>query len=465
MPRLPTISEVEASGKPVPAPGRVSSRVVVLLVALLVAVGLAGLLLGWRLSASGEFGAGEQSLWPRHLGVADGAERRERAVERLLDRRETALGERDRSAYLATVDPARPAVRRREATTFDRLAALPVEAWDLRLESEPRPVRSADGGQASPPTWAADVTVRHRLRGFDTGWASRRSSFALTRRSGRWYVARERLVSRGRPGGAGTAVVDRGTTPAKDLWQLRPVTVVRGTRSLVLGAGSRSELVPVAREVDEQVDKVSRVWGTTWSRRVVVLVPRTLKDMGTLLGAQTAGLRRIAAVTTGETDPSTGRSASRVVVNPAAFRRLAPVGREIVLAHEVTHVAARPATTRRVPTWLAEGLADYVAYRGTGLSAEVVAEELFDDVRAGQVPERLPAATDFRGTRRRLAQSYEMGWLACRYVADRYGPKTLLHLYRTTGSSGLDAALRETLDLSESRFTAQWQSYVARLAR
>lgn len=475
---MPTISGVEASGRPVRRAGRVSPRLVAVLVLVLVVDGAAGLLLGLRLSRPAGPSAGER-LWnapDNSLGVDEPATRRVEAVEHLLDRRDRALTDGDRDAYLSTVDPARPRFRRREALVFDRVDELPVRAWDSeldgRLSRAPRarvtqaagPKEKAHASGNAEPAWVVVVAVRHRLAGFDTGWASRQVSLTLTHRGRHWYVSGQRALPQNRASGVHTVVVDRSRTAAKDLWQLGSTRVVRGQRTLVVGAGSHASLRQVAQEVDGQIRKVGRFWRNGWSRRVVVLVPRTVRDMAALLGAEPRGLRQIAAVTTGESDPSTGGSVSRVVVNPVAFADLAPLGREIVLAHEVTHVAVRSVTTERVPTWLAEGFADYVAYRGTRLSMQAVAEELFADIHAGRVPNQLPVSSEFSGTHAELAQSYEMAWLACVFVAERYGRQALIDLYRTTGRLGLASGLREALNLSEPELTVGWRDYLVRKA-
>lgn len=95
-------------------------------------------------------------------------------------------------------------------------------------------------------------------------------------------------------------------------------------------------------------------------------MPRSLDAMAALLGEAPAAYRGTAAVTTGRTG---GGAADRVVVNPEAYRELGDFGRDFVLAHETAHVATRDATTAATPRWLSEGLADRIAYRGTGRTA------------------------------------------------------------------------------------------------
>jgi hypothetical protein len=87
-------------------------------------------------------------------------------------------------------------------------------------------------------------------------------------------------------------------------------------------------------------------------------------------------------------------------------------------------------------------------------------------VRAGNVPKRLPSNRDFRGTNQALPQVYESGWLACRYIADRYGQAKLVRFYRAVGTAtgprdqAVPGALRDWLGLTPRRFTSLWRAYV-----
>ena len=57
----------------------------------------------------------------------------------------------------------------------------------------------------------------------------------------------------------------------------------------------------------------------------------------------------------------------------------------------------------------------------------IAAAELASDVRSGQAhPRDLPGDRDFRGSNTELPQAYESGWLACRYIAERYGQHKLV---------------------------------------
>ncbi len=220
--------------------------------------------------------------------------------------------------------------------------------------------------------------------------------------------------------------------------------VVRGELSDVTGVGADPALLrDLARRADTAARRVSAVLGTTVTPHVVV--PASTAEAARL--AAVGSVAGLAALADGD----------RVIVVPDGFARLTPTGRDVVLTHELTHVAAG---TRGLPPWLYEGFADYVAYKDSGLSLPVAAAELRAEVRAGRVPRALPGPGGFAPGTVRLAQSYQEAWLACRFLAERFGEERLVALYRDARARGVDRALRATAGLDVARLTGMWRDYV-----
>ncbi|MEV0202457.1 hypothetical protein [Nonomuraea sp. NPDC050691] len=218
---------------------------------------------------------------------------------------------------------------------------------------------------------------------------------------------------------------------------------VSGARSLVLGHRADAALLrDLAHRADTAGARVSAVLQAPV--RPLVLVPASSAEAARLAGV--TGVEGLAAMADG----------GRVVVVPEAFGRLTAVGRDVVLAHELTHVAAG---TGGLPPWLYEGFADYVAYRDAGLAVPVAAAELAAEVRAGRTPGHLPGAADFAPGSSRLAAVYQEAWLACRFVAEWRGERTLVRLYRDARTRGADRALAAA-GLPAARLTAGWRAYV-----
>ncbi len=200
----------------------------------------------------------------------------------------------------------------------------------------------------------------------------------------------------------------------------------------ILG-GATALRADLAARAERARAEVARVWGPV---DAVVLVPATTAQAAVLAApADVAGLAAVAAV-------------DHVVLEPRAFARLSPAGRQVVLTHELTHVATRAAASD-LPAWLIEGFADYVGYRGSAIPVRRAATELAAEVRAGRLPAALPTRADFDDDRRRVL-AYEEAWLACRFIAARFGEERLVRLYR-----------REVpLGMSIAAFTAAWREYV-----
>ncbi|MFC3576413.1 hypothetical protein ACFOZ0_24640 [Streptomyces yaanensis] len=361
------------------------------------------------------------------------------AVQRVLDRRATAVVDQDRPAFLAT--EARPELAT-AAAEFDNLRAVPLAAWSYRLTALHR-----TGDRAT-----ADAELRYRVKGYDRAPVTAARALRLTRSDGRWYVSSDEPADKAN----------------QQLWEQGVVKAVRGAHSLVLGVGQPHDVLRnYADLADRAVPAVTRAWGADWPGHVVVLVPRSLEGMAGLLGAPASGYRGIAAVTTGEVGGAVKAPADRIIVNPEAYGVLGDLGKQVVLTHETTHVATRAHTTAATPLWLSEGYADWVGYRGSGRTPAQVAPELGRAVALGDVPAALPKDGDFAfaGDAGKLAQAYESGWMACRMIADRWGEARLNEFYRVVGdhqkrAGAVEGALRKVLGTTPEKFTRQWQAYL-----
>ncbi|MFF3752059.1 hypothetical protein ACFYYH_16620 [Streptomyces sp. NPDC002018] len=393
-------------------------------------------------------------LWPAVLllvplwGCTAPAKAPDSAAARIgatLDRRAAAVLDRDERAYLAVLDPAATALRATGRREFRDLAGVPLGSWEYRLTGVER-----SGGRAT-----VRAELRYGLAGYDRAPVSAPRVLELRERAGRWYVTADR------PGEGG----------ARQLWEQGPVRVVRGERALVLGVGQDdARLRAFAAMADRAVPAVDDAWPGPWARRAVLLVPASLEAMAGLLGAPAAGYRGIAAVTTGipagGSGAPAGTPADRIVVNPEAYRDLGDFGQRIVLTHETTHVATRAATSAATPTWLSEGFADWVAYRGTDRTDAAVAPELQRAVRSGDAPAALPSDEDFAfgADAEGLARAYEGGWLACELIAERWGERRLTDFYRAVGAhagrdGAVEKALHDVLATTPEDFTARWRAY------
>ena len=383
------------------------------------------------------------------------------AVERLLQDRARAVVRRDRPAFLATVDPSAPALVARQAATFDALAAVPLANWDYVLEP----------GTSSPPDerldrryglgrwWGPEVALRYALAGFDERPVVVDHHLTFVLRAGRWLL------------GADDDFALQGRATPRAIWDRGPVVAVRDEGVLVLGHPAQRPLLDeVASLTAAAVPRVTAGWGP-WRERVVVLVPDDTQELAGLVGSQ-GDLSRIAAVATAELRGGDGEydpAGDRVLVNPETFADLGRTGRQVVLTHEVTHVATRRASGPAVPGWLAEGFADLVGYSGVDLPVTITASDLAADVRAGGTPVALPLDADFEGSSPRLSQAYQGAWLAVRLLDERHGRAALLRFYRAVGArrgvppaTAVEDALQAQLGTTTAALTSDWRAELQR---
>ncbi|MCW2607002.1 MAG: hypothetical protein JWO60_1695, partial [Frankiales bacterium] len=376
---------------------------------------------------------------------------REAGVRALLQARAAAVQDRDRAAWLATVDPAQPAFRARQAALFDALAGVPLQEWEYVLDPDTeQPADPALDRRYGRGWWAPSVALHYRLTGYDDGPAVQQQALTLVLRGGRWLVA------------ADDDFAAAGQRTARGLWDVGPVVAVAEPRVLVLGhPGDEALLREVAAAVQEAVPRVTGFWGEDWAQRVVVLVPGDAQELRTLV--PDGDLTQIAALATTEAGAGPGAPVGdRVVVNPGTFRRLGAVGRRVVLTHEVTHVATRAATGSAVPAWLVEGLADHVGYLGAEVPLRVAARDLRAAVRRGRVPDTLPPDSAFDGSSADLGQAYEQAWLAVDLLVQRYGDERVVAFYRAVGrahgSAEVADAFATHLGTTEQELTQAWRA-------
>jgi hypothetical protein len=378
------------------------------------------------------------------------------AVQDLLAARAAAVRRHDRTAFLSTVDPHATAFRALQASYIDALELVPLGRWDYQLDAYHEQPHTATLDRLRGQWWAPDVTLRYALAGFDDRPTLQQQTLTFVLRRGRWYVASDSDFGTARRTG-------------RSLWDGGPVQVRTGRFCLVLSHPGHPQLTDqVADECEAAVPRVTSVWGPGWAQKVVVLIPSSVPELSSLLPGA-GDLSQIAALATAELlSPGKGYHpvGDRVLINPTTFAQLGRLGRRVVVTHEVTHVASRPVTGPSAPTWLVEGLADYIGYRDTGVPVAVAAEELRSDIRSGTLPTALPADTAFDGARSDLAQSYEMSWLAVRLLARQYGEKQLLELYRTAGADprrdAFARALTRSTGLTMSAFVTAWRAELRR---
>ena len=388
------------------------------------------------------------------------------SVRDILTRRGSAVQARDKSAFLADLDPTQPALRTQQSAIFDGLAKLDFSQFSYRANGAAfNP--AGHGTRHGESTYIAGVIATHELRGYDTGPVVEAMAITFVLRDHRWWLASDHDLDAELPA-AGHA----------EPWDEGQVAVAKGKRCLVVGqARDDATLRKVAAAVDSAIVADLRFWptgdgSTRWKGRVVVYLPRAQREFTSLFrgSKQTAdGVVAVAIPVYDHIgfDEGGGRAyghvtGSRIIINPTYFRPRSSFF-AVTLRHEVSHVAAEPITANGTPSWLVEGLAEYVGWRQRDPAETFYARGV--DARTAQAINAhtyrltLPSSNTFYlGSSAAISAHYTAGFLLCAYIQHRYGETELKAFAARMGKATtpgkektvLKSALRHTVGQTQS---------------
>lgn len=375
------------------------------------------------------------------------------AVTAVLRARATAVVSGDEQAYAATVVDRSSEQGRRQLTAFGAARALRVTRLSVgAVTVDPL------SGATDPDALAVRAPMAYRLADLGLGDRTTQVSFVVRRGGvGGWSVVSESADSAGAPP-----------------WVVMPdLRVRRGEHAVVAGTVPDSRLAGHVRVVDRAVPELRQDWSRT-PDHVLVLAPTTTQEADALLGRTPgSGVAAVAATTEGPTGADGRATGDRVVLDPTASARLTAVGRDVVLAHELAHVAVRASVAGRAAGWLSEGYADHVGYARANLPDARLLEPLLDEVRAGRLPVDLPRIAELDPGSGAIEVPYLTAWQAVELIADEHGEAALRRLVIAGSATGSEAdaekatdrALQLVLDTSRVELTRAWQQRLRDLAR
>lgn len=333
--------------------------------------------------------------------------------QQLLDQRARAIRTHDIGLFMSTVARGDAAFVTRQRHYFRGITQLPLGRVGFTALSSPWPSSYLPDGL---PGDAVALRVRQvlQLTGFDTVPEVSITGLVVAQRGGVWKVVADR-ASAGRP--------FPGHTPQP--WEVAPVHVER--RGDVLGVFDDTSiryadvLLPVVARAIVQDQAALPFW---WSGRVVVYCFADTRLLDSFRRVPGGNIRDLGAMSFPVYANAAGTRVTgmRFVVLPAAVG-VGGIYLDRLVRHELTHVALGTRDDG-APTWFIEGIAEYMGARPLTRAERRIPSVAV--VEAARPVDRMPASASFNGPDQDW--HYALSWMACDYIAARFGEATLWNL-------------------------------------
>ena len=338
------------------------------------------------------------------------------------------------------------------------MRSLPLAAYRLRARwdrlgdlARPSDVASYENAEEI----AIPVTEeRYRLAGYDSTPSVEDVFFTFVKEDGEWLIASD------------TDLDDATLYSARHPWDFGAFrTTERGHFLLLEPACSSCARAPAGALAlaESALDRVRTYWTAPWRKRIPLIVPTGAGQLKRMLQI-TFDVSKFVAFAVSSVDLRNGvdYSGHRIVLNPGQFAGRPSDSTLDILAHELVHVATRDVSGPFVPTWVEEGIAEYVGNSGNTAALTFILQE----AAAGSFDGRLPESFRFNtGSGLDIYRSYQKSYSAVRYMIERWGLRKFVRFYRRVGRTevapGLaeyhvDRALRQTFGVGIDRFERAW---------
>lgn len=425
----------------------------------------------WRLPAhpatAGAAPAGSRTSSPGRQSI-------EAAETAILHRRGAAVLNHDEGQFLADLDPLAQGLRTRQDLIFKGLEKLPFARFGYQLAqgSLPQAARS----DYDVPALIVPVLAVHQLKGYDSGPVAEGQSVTFVYRQGRWWFGSDQDDE-----------VDLPAAGHAEPWDDGEVGVAQGKHALVIGQDDdQATLDRVASSLDAAVTADLKFWPTggqgRWDGKVVVYVPEAQREFNSLFTGTKETADGVVAVTVPAYDNvefspggrAYGRQGgTRVIINPKYFKPTSSFF-NVVLRHEVSHVAAEGITADGTPTWLIEGLAEYVGWRQAANPSRTFFTRGVDPRTAAAMNRGdyhlvlPPSSTFYLGSSATIEARYTAGFLVCAYIQHRYGEAKLKTFATLMGAAKtpnqepavLKSALHKAFGLTQAQLASGVDSWL-----
>ena len=306
-------------------------------------------------------------------------------VRDLLTRHAQALRRGEMTAFLDDVDDARKPFTARQKRYFLNLRQLPLAKFGWRVP--PNSVTETGDGVR------AVVELRMQLKGYDAAPVVTPQALTFTRSDDALKLSDDRDPKFNNRYGVELAP-----------WDLMSIDVEEGDGVLgIFDAKSVDAAYQIIGSVERGIEAIDPEVPLDWSNRVVVYALsdiRSLAELDNLPGGDPDKLDGVAFPV--RAGPRTRQLAStRFMLHPRMIYRNDQT-RDRLIRHELTHVALG-LRDDKVPTWLSEGVAEYVSVQPIATYRRMIAKDALTDAEAGvdglprgQDLQRLPLRRELR---------------------------------------------------------------------
>lgn len=362
-------------------------------------------------------------------------------MEQVLGQRARALKKHDQRAFLATVDAADQKFVARERVYYANLSQLPIAKLAYQVEASTL-VRTAGG-------YDAVVMVHLQLDGYDALPVVRPARFHFRRQAGEAGL----LIASDR---------DRSWEQRNDVdvqpWDTRAISVVNSGGVLgIFDRRSINEAGAIIRAVQAGISQVGEVLPYEWDGHVVVYAlsdTALLEGLDHLPAQDPDALDAVSFPIAAELDDQEGDplAGTRFLLHPRMLDS-DPQQLARLIRHELTHVALG-SQDDNVPTWLSEGIAEWVSVQALPLELRLISQAAIDEATKGL--DDLPADLDFNDEHQ--AAHYGISWWACEAIVDMYGEAMLWRLLDDLAAVDpveRDNELQQTLQMGSAQLARE----------
>lgn len=336
-------------------------------------------------------------------------------MQALADIRAEAILHKDEPAFMATVDPEAPETfRESQRRQLRGLSSLPLSSYRLEIHTEETGDLAGATAllyQGASRRFLPETRQRWAISEADTVPALDRLWLSYVERDGRWYVAGD------------SDLADLGLTTPLGLWESGPVVVQRTSRTAILSHPSEAGRALTLAQLAEQA--IDRVGSWDWPGHIVMVLPSTPKELETILRTTLDVTKFVAFVSyDAERTPTYRASGPRMYVQDQNLAKYSARFQLETLVHEMVHAAAAPSGGPFIPSWVHEGVADWIA---TGMRT--------GERRPAGSDGALPRDDEFSaGPQSSIITAYGEGRSAVSYLARRSGVSAPIAFFKALGS-------------------------------